>query len=120
MKNLSGIMIPAVTPFDKDGTLRLDWMRENYQKWNRTDVRGIMALGSNGEFRSMDDDESFAVIQAAAESIDKEKIFIAGIGRESLHHTLTFLMRVEQANLPIDYVSVLTPCYFKGAMSDSA
>lgn len=120
MKKLEGIIIPCVTPFDESGALRLDWMRENYKKWNASHISGCMALGTNGEFRALSDEEAFEVIRTAAEIMEPEKIFIAGIGRESLHHTIEFLKRLEAAQIRIDYVSVLTPCYFRKLMTDAA
>ena len=120
MKKIDGIIIPAVTPFDEDGTLRLDWLKENYEAWGRTGVCGVMALGSNGEFRSLSDEESFDVIRTASEAIPEDKVFIAGVGRESLYHTLQFIKKLEDAKIRIDYISVLTPCYFKGLMTDEA
>lgn len=118
MEQFSGVIIPAVTPFDKDGTLRFDWLQENCARWNRTSVDGIMVLGSNGEFRSVDDDEAFEVIETASQTVSKDKKLIVGIGRESLRQTLTFLKRIASSALNINYVSVLTPCYFKNAMTD--
>ena len=59
MKALEGIIIPAVTPFDESGEVRLDYLEKNYERWNRSKVQGCMALGSNGEFRSLSDDEAF-------------------------------------------------------------
>lgn len=120
MKHLSGVIIPAVTPFDRDGSLRLDWLQRNLVQWNRTRINGVMVLGSNGEFRSLDDNEALEVIKTAAGAISNEKALIVGIGRESLYQTLAFLNRVEDSALNIDYVSVLTPCYFKKAMTDQA
>ena len=120
MKTLSGIIIPAVTPFDESGALSIHMLKSNYERWNKTDVSGIMVLGSNGEFRSLSDDESFDVIMTASKIISKEKTLIAGIGRESLFQTLSFLNRLQEANAKIDYVSVLTPGYFKGLMTDEA
>lgn len=120
MKNLCGIIIPAVTPFDWDGTLRLDMLKNNYRLWNKTAVQGCMALGSNGEFRSLSDDEAFEVIRSASETIADDKTFIAGISRESLYQTIQFLKRIEAADLKIDYISVLTPHYFKKLMTDEA
>lgn len=120
MRPLEGIIIPAVTPFDESGELRLDYLKNNYELWNKTCVQGYMALGSNGEFRSLDDDEALAVLKTASEAAAPEKLFIGGIGRESLVHTLKFLDRVMDAQLKMDYVSVLTPHYFKGLMTDEA
>lgn len=118
MRELKGIVIPAVTPFDIDGRLRLDWLISNYRKWNETRVSGYMALGSNGEFRSLSDDEAFVVIRTASEVIAEDKLFIAGVGRESLYQTMEFIRRLEKDKVAIDYVSVLTPGYFKSAMTD--
>jgi len=120
MRKLGGIIIPAVTPFDKNGELLLDSLKANFEVWNKTDVSGIMCLGSNGEFRMLSDDESFAVIATAAECADPSKTLIAGVGRESLYQTLAFIRRVEEANLKVDYFSILTPHYFKGLMTDKA
>lgn len=120
MKTLGGIIIPAVTPFEEDGKLSLSMLEHNYRVWNSTNVDGYMCLGSNGEFRMLDDEEAFAVIKAASQAAAADKCFIAGVGRESLYQTLKFIDRVQNADLPIDYLSVLTPHYFKGLMSDAA
>lgn len=120
MTQLNGVIIPSVTPFDKDGALRLDWLKENCSRWNRTRISGVMVLGSNGEFRALSDDEAFEVIKTAVQAVSKEKALIVGIGRESLCQTLDFLDRIVAASLDISYVSVLTPCYFKNAMTDQA
>lgn len=120
LHRLEGILIPAVTTFGEDGAVNLEMMEFNYRRWNKTGVRGYMCLGSNGEFRSLSDDESFMVIQAAGDFRDKEKTLIAGVGRESLYQTLKFIDRVQEAELELDYISVLTPCYFSKLMTDEA
>ena len=120
MKEIKGIIIPAVTPFDEDGALRLDWLQENYRKWCQTDICGIMSLGTNGEFKALSDDEAFDVIAAGAEAVREDKVFIAGVGRESTAQTVAFLQRLADADVAIDYVSVLTPHYFKKLMTDDA
>lgn len=120
MKRMEGIIVPCVTPFDEAGNLRLDWLKLNYEKLNGTGVGGYMVLGSNGEFRSLSDDEAFAVIQAASYESSPDKILIAGVGRESLYQTLAFIRRVADAQTKVDYLSVLTPCYFKNLMTDDA
>ena len=117
---MEGIIVPCVTPFDETGELRLDWLKTNYEKLNGTGVGGYMALGSNGEFRSLSDEEALAVIQAAAEVKAPDKILIAGVGRESLYQTLAFIRRVADARTAVDYLSVLTPGYFKNLRTDDA
>ena len=120
VKTLKGIVIPSVTPFDEMGELRLDWLQANIQSWNQTAVGGYMVLGSNGEFRSLNDEEALAVIETAAEYTAADKLLIAGAGRESLYQTIAFIGKMEKKQLSVDYISVLTPGYFKGAMTDEA
>ena len=120
MGKLGGIIIPAVTPFDENGEIDFAALRRNYGAWNKTDVAGYMCLGSNGEFRMLSDDEALEVIRESAKAADRKKCFIAGVGRESLRETLRFIDRVAAENLPIDYLSILTPHYFKGLMTDEA
>lgn len=120
MKYTGGIIIPCVTPFDENGNVAFDLIAKNFEAWNKTPVAGYMCLGSNGEFRMLDDDESFEVLKAASFAADKSKCFIAGVARESLFQTLKFIDRIVEARLPVDYVSVLTPHYFKGLMTDKA
>ena len=117
-EKLRGIIIPAITPFDDSDEFSAQMLTENYEKWNRTDVRGYMALGSNGEYRMLDDNESLDVVKAAASARDPKKTLIVGVGRESLHQTLHFIDRVEDLDAGIDYVSVLVPHYFAGLMTD--
>lgn len=120
MKILEGIIIPAVTPFEKDGRLSLDKLATNYEAWNRSKVQGYMCLGSNGELRSIDDDESLAVIRCASAHTSSDKVLIGGVGRESLQHTLSFIRRVQDAGIHLDYISALTPNYFAKLMTDEA
>ena len=109
VKTLKGIVIPSVTPFDEMGELRLDWLQSNIQSWNQTAVGGYMVLGSNGEFRSLNDEEALAVIETAAEYTAADKLLIAGAGRESLYQTIAFIGKMEKKQLSVDYISVLTP-----------
>ncbi len=116
---LDGIFIPAATPFDADGDLRLDWFAGNLRRWGATSVRGIMVLGTNGEFRSVNDTEARAIIDCASENIG-DKTLIAGAGRESTRLTVDFIQSLTDLRGPLHYVSVLPPHYFKGAMTADA
>ncbi|MDR3069899.1 MAG: dihydrodipicolinate synthase family protein [Propionibacteriaceae bacterium] len=116
---LSGIVIPAVTPFDDSGRIAESLLSANLKAWGLTQVSGYMFLGSNGEFRSLSDDESLRVAQLAIAG-KQDKYLILGIGRESTYQTLAFLERVAQLPEGIDFVSVLTPSYFANSMTAAA
>ncbi len=120
MKQLTGIIIPLITPFDGEGRLRLDMLRRNIEKWNATDISGYMCLGSNGEFKSLSDEESLLVIQTVAACKDEHKLLIAGVGRESQACTLAFIRALAPLYDQIDYLSVITPGYFSRLMTDEA
>lgn len=113
---LTGIVVPATTPFDDAGDLRLDWLEHNLRRWSTTSVRGVMVLGTNGEFRSVDDDEARAVVATAAANRG-DKTLIVGVGRESTRLTVQFIASIAEHADAVDYVSVLPPHYFKGAMT---
>ena len=113
---LKGIVVPAVTPFDESDDLRLDWFEHNLKRWSEPAVRRIMVLGTNGEFRTLDDDEARSVIASAARS-HGDKTLIVGVGRESTRATVTFIDSIGEHADAVDYVSVLPPHYFAGQMT---
>jgi 4-hydroxy-2-oxoglutarate aldolase len=105
---LSGVFAPVVTPFHSD-ELALDDLRFNLQRLNQTDLAGYLALGSNGEFRSLTDKEQVKVLEVFAEE-KGDKVVMVGTGCESTKQTIEKSKLV--CEMGFDYVSVLTPCYF--------
>lgn len=118
-EKLKGITVPAVTPFDADGNVSVARMEINFAKWTATGIKGIMILGSNGEFKALSDDESIVVIENAVR-LKGDKTLIVGVGRESLHHTLEFMERIKKYSYGIEFISVLTPNYFGKKMTGDA
>jgi len=107
-KKLSGVFAPVVTPFNSD-ELALDDLRFNLRKLNETDLAGYLALGSNGEFRSLSDKEQIQVLEVFAEE-KGDKVVMVGTGCESTRQTIEKSKLVSE--MGFDYVSVLTPSYF--------
>jgi 4-hydroxy-2-oxoglutarate aldolase len=112
--DLSGVFAPVVTPFEAD-ELRLDWLSSNLERLGTTDLKGYLALGSNGEFMSLSDSEQLDILRVFLEKRG-DKIVMAGTGRESTRATIAFSCRA--AEMGADYVSVLTPHYFPKLMTD--
>ena len=117
LERLQGIFPPMATPFC-DQKLDLDAVIFNIEKMNQTGVRGVMPLGSNGEFRAVDDDETTALIKTYRKYLAPDKTLIAGAGRDSAYYTVEAVKRVADAGA--DYVSVVTPHYFADKMTDDA
>jgi 4-hydroxy-2-oxoglutarate aldolase len=107
-KKLSGVFAPVVTPFSSD-EIALDDLRFNLQKLNETDLVGYLALGSNGEFRSLTDKEQVRILEVFAEE-KSDKVVIVGAGCESTKQTIEKSKLV--CEMGFDYVSILTPHYF--------
>lgn len=112
-ESLRGIIIPVATPFDadEDDAVDISALEHNFGLWNTTGVAGYMVLGTNGEFKALDDDEARTVISAAA-GLKADKTLIVGAGRESTRTTIGFIRSLEPWLDRIDYISVLTPNYF--------
>lgn len=115
-KKLSGVFAPVVTPFNSD-ELALDDLRFNLRRLNQTGLTGYLALGSNGEFRSLTDEEQIRVLEVFAEE-KADKVVMVGTGCESTRQTIEKSKRV--CEMGFDYVSVLTPCYFPKQIDGTA
>ncbi len=111
-EKLSGVFAPIVTPF-RDDELQLDDLRYNLQRLKNTDLTGYLALGSNGEFRSMTDEEQIKVLEVFSEE-KGDKTVMVGTGCESTRETIH--KSTIAADMGFTYVSVLTPGYFPKQM----
>ena len=105
---LSGVFAPVVTPFNSD-ELALDDLRFNLRKLNETDLAGYLALGSNGEFRSLSDKEQIQVLEVFAQE-KGDKVVLVGTGCESTRQTIEKSKLASE--MGFDYVSIITPNYF--------
>lgn len=106
------------TPFDERGNLDERALQSNIARWLDRGVRGVVALGSNGEAPLLDEQESEAVIAAARAAVPRDRWLIAGTGRESTRATIAASRRA--ADLGADAVLVRTPSYFKPRMTGDA
>ena len=115
-KICTGVFAPITTTFDPDGTLNLAAMRENVKKYAASPIHGYLALGSNGENKSLTNEEKIAVAKVIIENKAPEQIVMAGSIFESTMETIAFAKEMEK--LGADYITLLSPCYFKSAMKD--
>jgi 4-hydroxy-2-oxoglutarate aldolase len=106
------------TPFDARGDVDPAALRSNVLRWTATGIRGVVALGSNGEAPLLDEQESDVVVATAREALPPDRLLIAGTGRESTRATISASRRA--ASLGADAVLVRTPAYFKPRMTPDA
>lgn len=116
-EKLSGIYPPIMTPFIEE-KVAYDKLADNIQKYNETSLRGYMPLGSNGEFRSLTDEESLKVVETVYKNKSADKHLMAGTQRESAVATIEFIKKA--ADKGIEFASVLCPHYFPKKMNDEA
>lgn len=113
--NFAGVFPPMATPFNGGGQVDPAALRANVTRWIERGVRGVVALGSNGEAPLLDEDESDVMIEAARAAVPRDRLLLAGTGRESTRATIDASRRAQ--TLGADAVLVRTPSYFKPRMT---
>jgi 4-hydroxy-2-oxoglutarate aldolase len=106
-----GIFAPVATTFDDDGELDLDKFRRNLEWYCTTPLDGVVILGSNGEYASLDTDEKLRLIDAGTDAVGGRKRVLAGTGVESTRGTIRLTRAA--AELGVDYALVVTPYYYR-------
>jgi 4-hydroxy-2-oxoglutarate aldolase len=115
--DLSGIYPPIATPF-KDDEVDYAGLAQNVRRWMSTGLRGLLALGSNGEAAFVDEDEAERIVATVREGVPRDRVLLAGTGRQSTRATIAATKRA--ARTGADAVLVLTPFYFKAQMTPDA
>ena len=112
-KHMKGVCFVNVTPFDEDGTLRIDSYRENL-RFTLDKVKNvectITPCGSNGEFASMSEEEHKTVLKTCVEEVAGAHPVIAGAGRASTYETVKMCKFAQEVGA--DGVQIIHPYYF--------
>jgi 4-hydroxy-2-oxoglutarate aldolase len=116
-KKLSGISAPIATPF-VNGEVAFEQLKSNMQKYSKTALAGFFALGSNGESMFLTEAEKLKVLEVVLQEKAAHQVVMAGAGYESTRQTIAFSNQV--AKMGADFVSILTPSYFKKRLTDEA
>ena len=114
---ISGIFAPINTPFQNE-EVAFDHFSENMRKYSKTPLSGFLVLGSNGENKSLTEDEKIKLLEIAIEEKAEHQVVMAGAGCESTRETIDFSKRAQE--LGADLVSLVTPSYFKKSLTDDA
>jgi 4-hydroxy-2-oxoglutarate aldolase len=97
--------------------LDLTGFAANFAAWQAAQMTGYVVLGSTGEVVHLDEREKCQILTAARQVIPANAAFMVGTGLPSTAATIEF------TNLAADYGAthalVVTPHYFKSAMSTS-
>lgn len=113
----NGIYTPIVTPFDKDERIDYTRLDHNLEKWGKTDLDGIVVLGSNGEFAYLSDSEKAELVNHVIGNFNREKKIIVGASSESTLETINYCEKYSK--IGADAALILPPHYYKGSMKES-
>lgn len=108
---LGGVLAPVATLFDGAGELDLDAFGANLEWYSESPLDGVVILGSNGEFASLERDEKLQLIERATATVNGRRLVLAGTGCESTRGTIALTR--EAAASGIDYALIVTPHYYR-------
>jgi 4-hydroxy-2-oxoglutarate aldolase len=115
---IEGVFAATTTPFYPDERIYFRKIEANMARYSRSLLAGMVVLGSTGEAVMLDDAESREVLRAAAEATLREKILVAGVGRESVGATVA--LAEAAAEFRYDAVLVRPPSYYSGQLTPAA
>jgi len=115
-QRLAGVFAPVVTPFQGE-VPDLDALAFNLRKLRQTSLTGFLALGSNGEAKSLTEEERLLVLEVFAQE-KGDKVVMVGTGYESTKETIDKSHIATQ--MGFDYISVLTPHYHAKQLDGAA
>jgi 4-hydroxy-2-oxoglutarate aldolase len=115
-KKLAGVFAPISTPFLDSEEVDYDGLRFNMERYAASGILGYLALGSNGENRSLTEDEKLKVLGTVVRHKRPDQVVMAGATYDAQRDTERFLACA--AAMGADFGLVLSPGYFKKQMTD--
>jgi len=116
--DLAGIFAPISTPFSSSGSVDYKGLEKNMGLYAGAGIKGFLALGSNGENKSLSNEEKRKVLEVICNNKAPGQVVMAGCIFESTMETIAMAKKLE-AYRP-DYLTLLPPSYFKSMMTDDA
>jgi len=115
--NFHGIFPPIPTPFI-NGNIAYDELAANIEKWSKAGLKGLVAMGSNGEYIYLSAEEKRKFVEKVVEMTPDHMLVIAGTGCESTQETIELTR--DCAARGVHAALVVTPHYYGGRMNEAA
>ncbi|MDE7261273.1 MAG: 4-hydroxy-tetrahydrodipicolinate synthase [Oscillospiraceae bacterium] len=112
IRNLKGSIVALVTPFNADGSVNFDKLKELVEWHIESKTDAILTLGTTGESSTMTHEEDDAVLRCVIGAAAGRIPVIAGTGSNSTQTMLEKSIRAEK--LGADGLLLITPYYNKG------
>ena len=116
--DFTGIIPPIATPFDKKGNIDHEALAGNVAKLSRTGIRGVLVLGSNGEYPYLSEAEKREAVKTVAAAAPDDTVVMVGSGCESTRETIRLTNAC--ADMGAHAALVVTPSYYGGKMTPAA
>jgi len=107
---LTGVFPAMVTPFDDDGSIDFQTLRDDARRLKSAGVDGLVPVGSTGESATLSHDEHIEVIDAVIDAVDDVPV-IAGSGSNNTAEALSLSRRAADAGA--DALLLISPYYNK-------
>lgn len=109
--NFNGIVVPIITPIDKNENINEEKLREQINFVIDGGVHGILAYGSNGEFYMLDDDEMIDAFKIMVDEVKGRVPLYFGIGAIRTKKCVKLAKIAEE--LGADGISVIQPMFVR-------
>uniref|UniRef100_A0A8C6JCG8 4-hydroxy-2-oxoglutarate aldolase, mitochondrial n=2 Tax=Melopsittacus undulatus TaxID=13146 RepID=A0A8C6JCG8_MELUD len=116
--DLGGIFPPLATPFSPMQEVDYGRLEGNVHRYGSIPFRGLVVLGSNGEYPYLAPQERLEVVSCVRRALPRDRLLLAGSGCESTQATIQMTLSMAEAGA--DVALVVTPCYYRGAMTSAA
>jgi 4-hydroxy-2-oxoglutarate aldolase len=116
-ERLKGVIAPITTPFTKGGDVNYAGLKKNMEFYAKSGIQGYLALGSNGENKSLTNDEKVKVLSTIVENKSADQFVMAGCIFESTYETIKYAKEYEK--IGADFLTLLPPSYFKKQMTET-
>ncbi len=115
-RKMEGVFAPISTPFAPDEEVDYEALEFNLDFYARSEILGYLALGSNGENKSLTEDEKLRVLETTVRHKAPRQVVMAGATYDAQRDTERFFQHA--AALGADFGLVLSPGYFRRQMTE--
>jgi 4-hydroxy-2-oxoglutarate aldolase len=116
LARMAGVFAPISTPFADNEDVDFEALAFNVERYAASGLLGYLALGSNGENRSLTEEEKLAILRLIVERKRADQVVMAGATYDAQRDTGRFLRQA--ADLGADFGLVLSPGYFRKQMTE--
>lgn len=108
---LEGVFVPHITPFQRNGEINEDALRQCVRFWIEGGLSGLVPCGSNGEAPYLLKEERKRVIEIVVDEANGKVPVVAGTGAISTRETIQ--LTKDAKSIGVNAALVVTPFYYK-------